>query len=134
MRLLSLFIILGGCTTVALEAQQVPRTNPDIGKQQQNFTSKQINPYGLTPSEMQELAAARQEALKANPDLAGDLAALRQKMHDFQHKLDLAIVQADPNVAPVVANIERGPGAPLPMQPNGAVTIPANAPTASQSR
>jgi hypothetical protein len=92
-----------------------------------------INPYGLTQAEMQELAQARQEALKANPNLTKNSNELRQKMHDFQRRLDQAILQADPNVAPVVTTIERGPGVPLPMQPNGAVHIPANAPTASQS-
>jgi hypothetical protein len=92
-----------------------------------------INPYGLTQAEMQELSQARQEAMKANPELTPKSVLLRQKMRDFQRRLDQAILQADPNVTPVVTVIERAPGVPLPMQPNGAVHIPANAPTASQS-
>jgi hypothetical protein len=81
---------------------RVRRQNPS-----QSFTHKVINAYGLTQAVMQELAQARQEAMKANSDLTKSSDLLRQKMRDFQRRPDQAILQAAPNVAPVVTTIER---------------------------
>jgi hypothetical protein len=76
-----------------------------------------ISPNTITPEEWQELNAARAAAMKANPALMQKAAELSAKMRAFQQKLDVAIVQADPNTAPIIAQIERsmpGPRPPLP--------------------
>jgi hypothetical protein len=54
---------------------------------------------GLTPKVRQELMAARQEAMQANPELAAEQKAL-------QEKINAAMIKADPNVAPIIAKLE----------------------------
>ena len=53
----------------------------------------------LTPEDRQELMAARQEAMQANPDLADQMKALQQK-------INAAMIKADPKVAPIIAKVE----------------------------
>jgi hypothetical protein len=129
------FFILASYAVMPLHAQTfTTTTNTVTTTQSQRITPKVINPYGLTTAEMQELAVAREEAMKANPALTKDSMQLRQKMHDFQSRLDQAILQADPNVSPVVSTIERGPGAPLPTHPALPTSSPSIAPSPPQSR
>jgi hypothetical protein len=64
-------------------------------------------PGRLTPEEMQELHAAHDAALKANPDLAAEDKELRDKMHAHEKKVDDAMIKADPKVAPLIEKIEK---------------------------
>jgi hypothetical protein len=124
MNRLVLLSVLGICIFARLEAQTAQSTSTGAQMPAQMIRSKMINPYGLTPAEMHELDLARQEALKADPDLAQDSVQLKQKLRDFQFKLDQAILAADPNVAPVVARIERGPGAQMPVHLPPSISTP----------
>jgi hypothetical protein len=78
-----------------------------------------------TPADWQELRIAREAVLKANPDLLKDSAIRAQRMHDIQHKVDQAILQAYPSVADVVTRIENGPV--RSQTPNGPTPIPVSA-------
>jgi hypothetical protein len=65
----------------------------------------------LTKTEWQELSVARQTTLKANTQLMIDMKQLSERAHAFQQKLDAAMLQVDPNIAPIISRIEgHGPG------------------------
>ncbi len=84
---------------------------------------------GITPDEMKELNIARQKAMAANPDLQKSTQELSQKMRDFEHKLNQAILAADPNVAPIVDRIEAATAMRPPISPPSTVPSPASPPT-----
>ena len=89
------------------------------------FKPSTPNPHALTPDEMKELNLARQKAMQANPDLQKSNQELSQKMRDFEHKLNQAILAADPNLAPVVNRIESSTTMRPPMSPAPAAAAPA---------
>lgn len=78
---------------------------------------------GLTDAERQELHKAHDAAFKANPDLAAEEKDLNAKMDAFHKKVDAAMIQADPAVAPIVTKMESahhhhgGPDGPPPAPP-----------------
>jgi len=55
---------------------------------------------------MQELKAAHDAALQANPDLATQEKTLHQEMEAFQKQLDAAMITADPKVAPLIQKMQ----------------------------
>jgi hypothetical protein len=70
----------------------------------------------LTPEDLQELRAARMQAMKSNPDLVTNAKKIADQMRAFEDKLDAAMIKADPNVSPLIAKFEGGhnaPGAPI---------------------
>jgi hypothetical protein len=72
-------------------------------------------PGGLTRDEMEELHAAHDAALKANPDLAIEEKAVRDK-------IEAAMVAADPKVEAILAKMKAhhgGPGMDGPPPPSG---------------
>lgn len=79
---------------------------------------------GITPEEGQELMEAHSAALQANPDLQAEGKALQAKIQAYQKKVEAAMVKADPNVGPILAEIDAeraqqraaggGPGGPPP--------------------
>src|SRR5258708_26347746 len=52
----------------------------------------------LTDEERQELQAARQAALAANPSLEAEGRDLMKKMNTYQEKLKAAMIKTDPKV------------------------------------
>ncbi len=101
--LVTLSLGLGGLAC----AQSVAATNSTALPSPPHMAPGQpVNPNAITPAELQELQLARRKAFQANPDLQKEAAALAEKMHAFQHKLDQEILQVDPKVAPVVTKIE----------------------------
>jgi len=92
----------------------------------------------LTESEKQEMHKAHDAALAANPSLGTEEQGMRDqmktahdsgqppsddlkaKMHAFRDKMDAAMIQADANVAPIIAKLKAhhgshgGPGGPPP--------------------
>lgn len=60
----------------------------------------------LRPADWQELRAAHQKALQADPDLLAKAAELTQRMRLFQAKLNAAMVKNDPKIAPIIAKFE----------------------------
>ncbi len=64
------------------------------------------NAINFTPSEWQELSAARNAALQANPDLVADNKKLMDRMSAIQTELDAAVLKNDPSLAPTMAKIE----------------------------
>jgi soluble cytochrome b562 len=123
MKTLVLFFLLAG--TVMISAQTA--TNVNVKPMSPKTVVAPTNPNAITPAEWQELRTAREAALKANPDLLKESAAFAQKMRDFQHRVDQAILQADPSVADVVTRIENGPARP-PSGPPPAMPQPNGAP------
>jgi hypothetical protein len=61
---------------------------------------------GLTKAEWQELKAARDSALQANPDLKTEEAQLRQEKKAHRQKMHDAMIKADPNVEPILAKLK----------------------------
>jgi Spy/CpxP family protein refolding chaperone len=61
---------------------------------------------GLTKDQWQELKAARDSALQANPDLKTEETQLRQEHKAHMKKMHDAMVQADPNVEPILTKLE----------------------------
>jgi hypothetical protein len=99
----------------------------------------------LTDAQKQELKAAHDAAVTADPTLGTEEEANRDAMkqahesgtpptddqkaawHAFRDKMDAAMIKADPNVAPIIAEIKAhhhggpgGPGGPPPPPPAGA--------------
>jgi hypothetical protein len=70
------------------------------------------NMPAISPAEWQQLNSAREAAIKANPDLLKKAAELSDKMKAFQQKLDAAMIQANPNMAPMIAKLEQRQNAP----------------------
>lgn len=68
----------------------------------------------LTDEERKELAKARADALKANPDLVAASKDLEERHQAWQKKVDEAAVVADPKVAPILAKIAAAHPAPKP--------------------
>lgn len=64
--------------------------------------------YVLTPAEWQHIQAARQAALKANPDFDQKAMQLAAQLQALQQKVDAAMAKADPNVAPIMAKLDGG--------------------------
>jgi hypothetical protein len=79
------------------------------------------NPHALTQGEWQELRDAHQKALKAHPELMAKMVALAKEMRAFNMKLHTAMVEANPTLAPVVANMDAPKPAPRMMS---AVSMP----------
>ena len=86
----------------------------------------------LTDEERQELQAAHDAALKADPDLEAEGKDLMDKMKAYHEKLDAAMIKADPNVAPIIAKMEAahqhhdGPGGPPPPDDGNSPPKPAS--------
>jgi len=121
-------IILGLGAMELASAQTAPTANTNALTVAPKPPVLSVNPNALTPADWQEIRTAQQEAMKANPDLLKEAAQLSQKMRDFQHKLNRAILQADPSVAPVVERIENGPAPRLIHPPSGPAAAPNNTP------
>jgi Spy/CpxP family protein refolding chaperone len=88
----------------------------------------------LTDAQKAELKKAHDAALAANPDLAKQDQAMqaaheagtpptdeqREQFHQFRKEMDAAMIKADPNVAPILAEMKEhmhhhgGPGGPPP--------------------
>jgi hypothetical protein len=83
-----------------------------------NGTNPALQMPAISPAEWQEVRTARDAAMKANPDLLKTSADIAAKMREFQQKLDAAMIQANPKVAPTIAKLEHGQmGAPAQMPP-----------------
>jgi len=72
----------------------------------------------LTPEERDELMAAHQAALAANPNLDMESKDLQEKQKALQEKIKAEMIKADPKVAPIIEKLEAahqhhegGPGA-----------------------
>src|ERR1700677_539675 len=137
MKRLLLQLTLASAFVLPALAQPAPVTNaapavpfPSPKPQQPAAFSVVNNPNVITPAEWQELNGARQKAMNNNPALMAKSVALSRQMHDFMDKLNAAILQTDPTVAPVIARMQGhrpGPGggmqpfhpgqSPHPMQP-----------------
>jgi hypothetical protein len=63
---------------------------------------------GLTKEEWQELKAAHESALQANPDLATEDKQLHEQNKAHFQKMHDAMVKADPNVEPILAKLKGG--------------------------
>jgi len=87
-------------------------------------------PGALTKEESQELKTARENALKANPDLAAEDKDLMDKMAAHHKALNAAMIAVDPNVAPLIAkadaaHLHRGGGDAPPSPPRDNTPTPA---------
>lgn len=60
----------------------------------------------LAMNEWQELRRVREATLENNPDLKAEYKSLLAQMDEQQKKLDAAMVNADPKVAPIIAKLE----------------------------
>jgi hypothetical protein len=60
----------------------------------------------ITPEEWQELRAARNAALQANPDLITEHNKLLERMRALEDKVDAAMIKADPTITPLIAKFE----------------------------
>ena len=101
----------------------------------------------LTDAQKAELKKAHDAALAANPDLAKQDAAMqaareagtpptedqKAQFHQFRKEMDDAMVKADPNVAPILAEMKEhmhhhgGPGGPPPPPESSGTTPPSGA-------
>lgn len=63
---------------------------------------------GLTKEEWQELKAAHDSALQANPDLATEEKQLHEQNKAHFQKMHDAMVKADPNVESILAKLKGG--------------------------
>jgi hypothetical protein len=90
------------------------------------------SPNAVTPDERKELAKARSDALKANPDLAAEGKDLDEKKKAWQKKVDAAAAVANPAVAPILAKMEAAHPAPSKPKDKMAKTPPAK-PAATKS-
>ena len=117
MKRLLLLLTLGAALTCPSFAQSTNSTN----------TPPSPPPPGgghhggmLTDEERQELHAAHDAALQADPDLAAEGKDLQAKMQAYHQKLDAAMIKADPKVEPIITKMEAahphrdGPDAPPP--------------------
>ena len=59
----------------------------------------------VSPGEFQQLHAARDAVMQANPDLAAEYKAIIGEMQAQQVKLDADMIKVDPKVAPIVAKL-----------------------------
>ena len=71
----------------------------------------------LTPEDLQGLRTARAKALQTNPDLVANAKKIADQMRAFEDKLDAAMIKADPNVSPLIAQFEGGRKAPTAQVP-----------------
>ena len=65
---------------------------------------------GLTEEEKQELHAAHDAAIKADPSLDTEGKALKEQMEAYNKKLHAAMVKADPKVEPILAKLDASRG------------------------
>jgi hypothetical protein len=82
-----------------------PVTNAAPGNPAANTSPPAPHPALVSPSEFQQLRAAREAALQANPDLAAEYKQIINDMQIQQAKFDAAMIKADPKVAPIVAKL-----------------------------
>jgi hypothetical protein len=64
----------------------------------------------LTPEEQQKLKTVREQVLKANPDLAKEVDALKERGKAAQDKLHTLMIAANPAVKPIIDKIEAARG------------------------
>jgi Spy/CpxP family protein refolding chaperone len=92
---------------------------------------------GLSQDDMEEMREAREAALQADPALAAEGKALQEKQRAYQKKVEAAMIKADPDVAPILAQLEAmrqqyqagmGGGQPAPPHP-ASTPAPATKPT-----
>jgi hypothetical protein len=83
-----------------------PVTSAALGNPAANTPAQAPHPAAfVSPSEFQQLRAARDAVLQANPDLAGEYKQIITDMQAQQDKFDAAMIKADPKVAPIVAKL-----------------------------
>lgn len=119
MKRILLVLTLGAALATPSFAQSTPSTNapPPGGHHDHDMA-------GLTDAEKQELKAAHDAAITADPTLGTDGKALmdqmkaahesgqppsddlKAQMHAFREKMNAAMIKADPNVAPIIAKLE----------------------------
>ncbi|MCE0523059.1 MAG: hypothetical protein LV480_09130 [Methylacidiphilales bacterium] len=103
MKRIVLLLALGALTASSSFAQSPNSTNPPPPPPGGG------GPHGmLTDAEKQELHKAHDAAFQANPDLASQEKELNQEMDALHKKIDAAMIQADPAVAPILAKMEAG--------------------------
>lgn len=119
-RLFLLLVMLSLMASYAFaETQATPKISPPLpppaspiapGKSggPSSSASAATNSNAITPAQWQELRTAREAAIKANPALIAKSMELAQKMRAFQQKLDAAIIQDDPGLAPMIDKLEHG--------------------------
>ena len=95
------FIILSFALTGNAPAQQPAPPSATSGA-----SSPGANAAAISPTEWQQLRAARNTALQNNPDLMAANKKLIEKMQAFEVKLDAAIVKANPTIAPIIAKFD----------------------------
>jgi hypothetical protein len=105
MKTLSLGLALYACLLVSAMAENAGSPNT-ASPSNQSAPKLSTNNNPLTPEEWQKFRVARQAALKANPELLTKSAQLTMEMRAFQDKLNAAIIEADPKVAPIVAKLD----------------------------
>jgi len=59
----------------------------------------------ISQSDFQQLRAARNAVMQANPDLAVEYKEIINEMQAQQTKLDAAMIKADPKVAAIIAKL-----------------------------
>jgi len=100
MKTISLSLVLGVCL-LAPVSNAIAANSPAP-----TTSSFSANSNTLSPQEWQELRNARQEALKADPDLMVKAQQLALKIRAFQDKLNAAIIVADPKTASIIGKMD----------------------------
>ena len=98
----------------AAKPQTLPASPSAIAQEQpapafnhQGFPSTTpSSPNMPTQALWQEYSATRQKVLNGNPELASEYNDIRNEINAQMEKMNAAMIQADPKVAPIVAKLE----------------------------
>jgi len=83
-----------------------PAYSPPLGGQPVSASPHGTSQISITPDEWQELRAARNAAIQANPDLIAENKKLLERMRALQDKVDALMIKTDPSIAPIIAKFE----------------------------
>jgi hypothetical protein len=104
-------------STTSSSSDSAPTATTVPGNPAPNTPPEAPHPALVSQSEFQQLQAARDAAMQANPDLAAEYKQIIKDLQNEQNELDTAMIKADPKVEPIVAKLvalRQRNGAPAP--------------------
>jgi len=99
-----LLLVISLCLIAPAFAQQI--ASPKVATPTPASAPAEKDANALTPEEWSEVNAARQKAVRDNPEIMAKLAELSEKMRAFQAKLHAAMIKANPAVAPTIKRLD----------------------------